>query len=89
MSMHKSLQPKGRLKRQRNVLTRRERVEKLLEEGDFEEGEDSVFGLPRVKQTETVQFAFERQTDEEEEEEEETEGEEADVEQEAEEAEEA
>ncbi len=51
MSIHKSLRPKDKLKRQRNVLTRRERVKKLVENGQFDEEEDSVFGLPKLKKS--------------------------------------
>jgi small basic protein (TIGR04137 family) len=39
---------KNRLVRQRNVLTRDERVKKLAEQGKLEE-EGSVYGLPKVK----------------------------------------
>ena len=47
MSIHRSLVPKNTLKRARNVLTRAERIEKLLKDGRWKEGE-SVFGLPKV-----------------------------------------
>ncbi len=49
MSLDKSLKPKNRLTRRRNVLTRTERIEKLEEEEAWDEQEDSVFGLPKVK----------------------------------------
>ncbi len=48
MSIHKSLSAKGRLRRQRNVLSRLERIEKLEEEGRWSE-EESIFGLPKVR----------------------------------------
>ena len=48
MSIHRSLAFKGKLKRQRNVLTRSERVEKLADEGRWNEG-DPIFGLPTTK----------------------------------------
>lgn len=48
MSMDKSLISKGKLKRQRSVLTRAERIERLIEEERWDE-ERSVFGLPKVK----------------------------------------
>ena len=48
MSMDKSLISKGKLRRQRNVLTRAERIERLTEEERWQEG-DSVFGLPKVR----------------------------------------
>jgi len=48
MSVHKSLVSVARLRRQRNVLTRWERVVRLKEEEQWEEGR-SVFALPKVK----------------------------------------
>ena len=47
MSIHHSLKIKGALSRHRNVLKRSERVEQLLEEEKWEQG-DSVLGLPKV-----------------------------------------
>ncbi len=49
MSLHKSLKSQDELKRERNVLTRRERVKKLMELGVFDEDEDSVFGLSKLQ----------------------------------------
>ena len=48
MSIHKSLVAGERLRRQRNVLTRWERIVKLKEEERWPETR-SVFGLPKVK----------------------------------------
>jgi len=48
MSIHKSLVSGARLRRQRNVLTRWERIERLKEEARWEDGR-SVFSLPKVK----------------------------------------
>ncbi len=48
MSIHKSLKLKNTLQRQRSVLTRWERIEKLQEQERWEEG-DSVLGLPKVR----------------------------------------
>ena len=48
MSIHKSLLAGERLRRQRNVLTRWERITKLKEEERWPESR-SVFGLPKVK----------------------------------------
>ena len=48
MSLHRSLKTGGKLVRSRNVLTRTERLEKLLELGRIEE-DASVFGLPKTK----------------------------------------
>ena len=48
MSIDKSLVVKSKLKRSRNVLKRDERIQRLLEEERWNEG-DAVFGLPKVK----------------------------------------
>jgi small basic protein (TIGR04137 family) len=48
MSIHRSLVSKTVLKRDRNVLSRAERVSQLEDEGKWHEGE-SVFGLPKVR----------------------------------------
>lgn len=47
MSIDSSLKIKSALTRHRNVLSRTERIEKLLEEERWNEG-DSVIGLPKV-----------------------------------------
>jgi small basic protein (TIGR04137 family) len=49
MSIHKSLTTKNRLRRQRNVLSRLERIEKLEDEERWSEDGDAVFALPKVK----------------------------------------
>jgi len=49
MSLHKSLASSSKLIRDRNVLTRAERIERLKRDGRFTEGKDSVFGLPKVR----------------------------------------
>ncbi|HGY91698.1 MAG TPA: small basic protein [Planctomycetes bacterium] len=49
MSLHKSLSTGGKLSRARNVLTRDERIARLIEEGRFVEGETPVYGLPKVR----------------------------------------
>jgi small basic protein (TIGR04137 family) len=49
MSIHKSLSSKSRLKRQRNVLTRVERIAKLEVEGRWSEDKNSTFALPKVR----------------------------------------
>jgi len=49
MSIDKSLVPKSRLKRHRNVLTRAERVTALEDQDKWHEDETSVFGLPKVR----------------------------------------
>ncbi len=48
MSIHKSLKLKNTLARERSVLTRWERIEKLKEQERWSEG-DSVMGLPKVR----------------------------------------
>ena len=50
MTMHKSLKVPGAMKRQRNVLSRAERIAILEDEGRWVEEENSVFGLPKVRQ---------------------------------------
>ncbi len=49
MSIHKSLVTKSRLRRHRNVLSRKERVGKLEQEEKWKEARDSVFALPKVR----------------------------------------
>jgi len=48
VSIHRSLAARSKLRRQRNVLTRTERLEKLKDQGRWNEG-DTVFGLPALK----------------------------------------
>ncbi len=48
MSIHKSLIPPSKLKRHRNVLSRDERLAKLIGEGKWDENK-SVFGLPKLR----------------------------------------
>lgn len=48
MSIHKSLKLKNSLARPRSVLTRWERIEKLIEQERWEVG-DRVTGLPKVR----------------------------------------
>ncbi|MFP4056277.1 MAG: small basic protein [Candidatus Brocadiia bacterium] len=48
MSLHSSLRSSSALKRDRNVLSRAERIQRLEDEGKWEQGE-SVFGLPKVR----------------------------------------
>lgn len=48
MSIHKSLSLGSGLSQERSVFTRRERIERLMQRGDFEEG-GSVYGLPKVR----------------------------------------
>lgn len=48
MSIDKSLRRKNTLSRTRSVLTRTERIEKLIEMDKFPEGR-SPYGLPKVR----------------------------------------
>jgi small basic protein (TIGR04137 family) len=49
MSLHRSLKTKpSALNQHRNVLTRAERITKLMERDRFDPGEDSPMGLPKV-----------------------------------------
>ena len=49
MSIHPSLRPKKAGASKRSVLTRHERILRLAEAGKFSLGEDSVFGLPKLR----------------------------------------
>ena len=51
MSLHKSLKGSTKIRVRRNVLKRFERIDKLIKEGRWEEG-DKVLGLPKTKGTE-------------------------------------
>jgi small basic protein (TIGR04137 family) len=48
MSIHRSLVLREKLKRHRNVLTRSERLQRLMEEEKFSD-KSSVFGLPKLR----------------------------------------
>ena len=48
MSLHKSLRSNDALKRQRSVFTRYERLQILIKEKRWSEG-DRVLGLPKVR----------------------------------------
>lgn len=48
MSMHSSLKGAAKIRTKRNVLKRFERVEKLKEEGRWQDG-DRAHGLPKTK----------------------------------------
>jgi small basic protein (TIGR04137 family) len=49
MSIHSSLRGADSLVGERSVLTRVERIQKLLKDGKFTEENDSVYGLPKVR----------------------------------------
>lgn len=48
MSIHKSLKLKNSLERPRSVLSRWERIERLKDQGKWDDG-DNVLGLPKVR----------------------------------------
>ena len=49
MSLHRSLKSKGSLLKHRNVLKKRERIQRLQEEDNWPEEDPSAFGLPKVR----------------------------------------
>ena len=49
MTMDRSLKNRGGLKGSRSVLTRDERIAKMVEEGNFDEEKDSPMGLPKLR----------------------------------------
>jgi small basic protein (TIGR04137 family) len=49
MSIHPSLRGADALIGDRSVLTRFERIQQLIKEEKFDESQDSVFGLPKVR----------------------------------------
>ncbi len=53
MSIDKSLKRKGGMKRTRCVMTRAERIEKMMENGSFK-ADQSPFGIPKTIVTKVV-----------------------------------
>ncbi len=49
MTMDRTLKIHGSLAGARSVLTRAERIERLIEDGKFDPEKDSPFGLPKTK----------------------------------------
>jgi small basic protein (TIGR04137 family) len=49
MSIDRSLRLKGDLRGARSVLTRAERIAKMIEEGKFDPEKDSALGLPKTR----------------------------------------
>lgn len=49
MTMDRTLKTSGGLTGRRSVLTRAERIERMIEEGDFNPKKDSPFGLPKLR----------------------------------------
>ena len=66
MSIHRSLAAGDKLKRHKNVLTREERIQRLLNEGRWEEG-NSIFALPKVGNIKRVSKKKKKAKEEEEE----------------------
>ena len=48
MSIDRSLKTAGRLVQHRNVLSRAERIDRLMQRGNFDPGENDPLGLPKV-----------------------------------------
>ena len=48
MSIHKSLKLKGTMQRERNVLTRKERIALMKERGDWVKTK-SIYGIPKTR----------------------------------------
>ena len=51
MSLHKSLKGSTKVRVRRNVMKRFERIDKLMQEGRWKEG-DNALGLPKTKGSE-------------------------------------
>ena len=49
MTLHRSLKTSSRLMKHRNVLKKRERIQRLVEEERWEEEGASAFNLPKVR----------------------------------------
>jgi small basic protein (TIGR04137 family) len=49
MSIHPSLRGANNLSGERSVLTRFERIQKLVKDGKVDPEEDSAYGLPKVR----------------------------------------
>lgn len=49
MTMDRTLKSSGSLKGNRSVMTRAERIEHMIEEGNFDPEDDSPFGLPKLR----------------------------------------
>ena len=49
MSLDRTLKVSGGLIKMRSVLTRAERIEKLMDDGKFDPETDSALGLPKVR----------------------------------------
>ena len=54
MSIDQTLKRGSRLSRSRNVMTRDERIAKMIERGTFKPEEDTPFGLPKTRVAKAV-----------------------------------
>jgi len=54
VSIHNSLKTKGDSAGHRNVLTRQERLDRLEEDGRWNEEKDSLLGIPKVRSIKVV-----------------------------------
>ena len=65
MSIDRSLKRGSRLSRSRNVMTRAERIEKMIERGTFDlEGDKSPFGLPKTRVVKSASGKKKKEEDE-------------------------
>lgn len=67
MSIHSSFRSGGAAAKHRNVLSRLERLEKLEAAGRWNEAEQGLFGLPKVRSIKVAMKKKKKKTDEEEE----------------------
>jgi len=49
MSLDRTLKQHGRLKGTRSVMTRAERIARMIDEGTFDPEKDGPFGLPKLR----------------------------------------
>jgi len=49
MTMDRTLRTHGRIGGARSVMTRAERIQRLIDEGTFDPEKDSPLGLPKIK----------------------------------------
>lgn len=66
MSIHSSFRSGGSAGKHRNVLSRLERLEKLAAAGRWNEAEQGLFGLPKVRSIKVAMKKKKKKTEEEE-----------------------
>ena len=64
MTIHSSLKGVNTLVGERSVLSRVERIQKLVKEGKLNADEDSAFGLPKVRTKFKIAKAKKKETEE-------------------------